>query len=150
MAQPPDAEDRTPLPPGTEVMTEAGSVGAADVGALVVALDAMQSSADEDAFVTVSRPDGAFLQMRRLTLELGDGTGANRQGSLPSGLRELFVSFARGERAWDHGMTWSEPSPTPQVRGLARVLPGWLVAVALILLFGGLFVLIYVLTRPSR
>jgi hypothetical protein len=94
-------------------------------------LDALQQAGDADMFVGIQRPDGTFLQMQRLPIEYGDGSGRTRRASLPPDVRRMFLAFAAGETDWDRGFTWVEDEAP---RGLGRKVPLWGVVVAFLAL----------------
>jgi hypothetical protein len=124
-----DESGAAPLPPGTEVRTQRGEERVRTVRALEEQLDALQRLEDDDGFVVVTRPDGEFLQLRRLVIERGDGRGAVRRASMPPAIARVFVEFARREPGWEAGVEWIEPEePT----GMGRHVPGWVVAAALL------------------
>jgi hypothetical protein len=96
-------------------------------------LDALQHGCDEEVFVGIERPDGSFLQIRRLPIELGDGKGRVRRASLPPGVRRMFLDFADGKPGWDDGIEWIEdPEPT----GLGRLVAAWVVILAVLATVG--------------
>jgi hypothetical protein len=104
---------------------------------LEAALDALQRDGDEAAFVGVERDDGAFLQTRRLPLEhRAPGEEMPRRGSVPPGVRAMFLRFAEGKEGWDEGMEWLDvPAPRwwQALPWWALALP-WVVVAALLVL----------------
>jgi hypothetical protein len=94
------------------------------------ALDALQSSGDAEMFVGVEN-DGHFVQMRRLPIERGDGTGRVHRASVPPDVRRMFLAFAGGAADWDRGFQWVEDKPP---RGLGRQAPLWGVVLAFLAL----------------